>query len=31
MVTKLSKIKKGEYFKFPGKKMVYIYDGKIVY
>jgi len=26
--TKISKLKKGEYFKFTGKKKVYIYNGK---
>lgn len=25
--SKLSKIKKGEYFKFKGKKKIYIFDG----
>ncbi len=27
--TKLSKLKKEEYFRFPGKKKVYTYDGKV--
>jgi hypothetical protein len=27
-LSKLSKIKKGEYFRFVGKKMIYTYDGK---
>ncbi len=26
---KLSKLKKGEYFKFDGKKKIYKYDGKV--
>lgn len=26
--TNISKLKKGEYFRFGGKKMVHIYDGK---
>lgn len=26
-ISKLSKLKKGEYFRFPGKKKVYVYDG----
>lgn len=26
--SKLSKIKKGEYFRYPGKTKVYQYDGK---
>lgn len=28
-ITKLSKIKKGEYFRFVEKKTVYIYQGKV--
>jgi hypothetical protein len=28
-ITTLSKIKKGEYFRFTGKSKVYIYDGKV--
>lgn len=27
--TKLSKLKKGEYFRFAGKKKVYTYEGKV--
>jgi hypothetical protein len=27
-ISRLSKLKKGEYFKFEGKKKVYKYDGK---
>lgn len=26
--SKLSQLKKGEYFRFPGKKKIYRYDGK---
>lgn len=27
--TKISKLKKGDFFRFVGKKKVYIYDGKV--